>query len=64
MGAWDGGTAPLWICLNACLCLSAPVHLCRMPKVPTSALRGHIPILRLPRDPTYLTGIKLQGLGT
>lgn len=33
-------------------------------EVPTSALRGHIPTLGFPRDPTHLAGIKLQGLGT
>lgn len=33
-------------------------------EVPTSALGGHIPTLEFPRDPTHLTDVKIQRLGT
>lgn len=73
-----GVTAHLWICLSACFCLpfghphvhkhgSLPLSICaslQNIEVPTSALRGHIPISGPPRDSTHLAGVKLQGPGT
>lgn len=71
-----GVIAHLKICWRACLPCGHP-HVHRygcLPlsisaslqntEVPTSALRGRISISGLPRDPTHLAGIKLQGLGT
>lgn len=71
-----GVIAHLKICWRACLPCGQP-HVHRrgcLPlsisaslqntEVPTSALRGRISLSGLPRDPTHLAGIKLQGLGT
>lgn len=74
-GARGGVTAHLWMGLSACLCFtsghprvpshgSISQHLCRMQRCPPLLSGATLLSRGSQRDPTHLTGVKLQGLRT